>query len=228
METTVIIPALNEEKTISEVISQIQNVLKINKIKGTILVVDNNSTDNTKKIAESLGAKVITELKQGYGAAIIAGINKAKTEYCIMLDADCSYDIEAIPDIIKALKNADLVIGNRYKGGIRHHAMPLAHKYIGTPIISFIGRVIYKNNIWDYNCGMRGFNTKAIQQLNLLTPGMEFASEMIAAATLNHLKIMEIPIKYFCDKREKSGHLRSIPDGIKHLKVLLSYKLFRS
>ena len=226
LKLTVLIPCLNEEETIEKCVKKSKNMLKKNNIEGEVLVIDNNSTDRSYKIAKKAGARVIKEKKKGYGNALISGINQAYGKYIIMGDADCSYDFDMCPLFLEKLEdNYDIVIGNRFKGGIEKGAMSFSHKYIGNPSLSFIGRVLYKTKIRDFHCGLRGFNKEKIIGLNLQSPGMEFASEMICKGTLNNLSFYEIPIKLYRDGRIKTrSHLNSIKDGLRHLKLMIKIK----
>lgn len=220
-EMTILIPALNEEETIHIVVERASGWLEENSVNGEILVVDNNSTDQTREIATSLGARVVYEEKQGYGSAIKRGINEAYGRYIIMGDADDSYRFSEIGDMYKALLNgSQLVLGNRYYN-MEKGAMPFLHRYIGTPTLSFLIRHKYKVKIKDINCGLRGFTRNEMQGLKLKTDGMELASEMIIKAAKANLKISQVNINFYKDKRNKKGHLRTIRDGIRHLNVIL-------
>lgn len=222
-ELTILIPALNEEKTIGICIEKVKKVLEENSITGEILVADNGSIDRTAEIAKSLGARVVNVKEKGYGNALISGSKQAKGKYTIMGDADDSYNFLEIMPILELLKNGyDFVIGNRYKGKMEKGAMPFSHKYIGTPTISWIGRIKYKVKIGDFNCGLRGYNTKKINDLNCKCDGMEYATEMIIKAKKANLKMTEIPINFYKDGRERMPHLKAFQDGFRHLKVLFN------
>lgn len=223
-ELTILIPVLNEEKTIGICIKKAELFLKKNNISGEILIADNGSTDSSKQIAESLNARVIEIKEKGYGSALINGSKEANGKYTIMGDADDSYNfLEIMPILNELRKEYDLVVGNRYKGKMENGAMKKTHKYIGTPIISFLGRKKYKVNIGDFNCGLRGYNTNKINKLNCKCEGMEYATEMIIKAKRANLKIKEIPINFYKDKRNKKSHLNTFKDGIRHLKILISF-----
>lgn len=222
-ELTILIPALNEEETIGICIEKAQKVIKTINIDTEILVVNNNSTDKTEEIAKKMGAKVINVLEKGYGRALIEGTKKASGKYIIMGDADDSYNFLEIEEFINQLRNGyDFVIGNRLKGKIQKDAMPILHRYIGTPILSFLIRKIYKISIGDVNCGLRGYDKEKIVNLNCKCEGMEYASEMIIKAAKVNLKIKEIPINFYKDKRKTKPHLRTIRDGIRHLKIIIN------
>ena len=220
IKLTILIPALNEEKTIEIVIKKAQKWLEKNKVKGEILVSNNNSTDKTKEIAIKNKARVIDVPEIGYGHALINGIKEAKGQYIIMGDADDSYNFLELDEFYKELKNGyDLVIGNRFYH-MEKGAMKWSHKYIGTPLLSYIIKKKYKINLKDVNCGLRGFKRNAINNLNLKCGGMEFASEIIVKAKQANLKIKEIPINFYKDKRNGKSHLNTIRDGLKHMKII--------
>lgn len=224
MEITILMPCLDEAKTIGICIEKAGSAIRNMDIAGEVLIADNGSTDGSVSIAETFGARVIHVERKGYGAALKAGIEVAKGKYIIMGDADNSYDFSNIqPYIDKLDEGYDLVMGDRFAGGIEPGAMSFSHRYIGNPILSGIGRLFFKTDIRDFHCGMRAFRKDSIQKLGLCTTGMEFASEMVVKSVLFGLKIAEIPIKLYPDGRDRSPHLRSIPDGWRHLKFLLIY-----
>ena len=227
MELTILIPCLNEEKSIGICIKKAKKYLEEHNIEGEVLVSDNGSIDKSIEISKTLGARVINTTQKGYGAALINGINNAKGKYIIMGDADDSYDFSNLGLFIDKLREGyELVMGNRFWGGIEKGAMPWSHKYIGNPILSLIGRVLYFSKIRDWHCGLRAFNKDSIKSLNLKSPGMEFASEMVIKSQKSKLKTTEVPTKLYKDKRGRKPHLRSIPDGLRHLKILLKLRLF--
>ena len=222
-ELTILIPALNEEKTIGICIEKAQKFIKENNLNAEILIANNMSTDSTKAISEKLGARTIDVPKRGYGSALIEGTKEANGKYIIIGDADDSYNFLELSDFITKLKDGyDLVIGNRLKGKMEKGAMPFLHRYLGTPILTFLVRKKYKINIGDVNCGLRGYNKEKILALNCTCRGMEYASEMIIKAGINNLKITEVPINFYKDKRDKRPHLNPIRDGIRHLKIILN------
>lgn len=223
IELTILIPCLNEEKTIGTCIKKAKKFLIDNNVEGEILIADNGSTDKSKEISQELGARIIDVQEKGYGNTLRKGSKTAKGKFTIMGDADDSYNfLEVMPILEKLRDGYDFVIGNRYKGKIEKGAMKFSHKYIGTPIISFIGRAKYKVKIGDFNCGLRGYNTEKINNLNCKCGGMEYATEMIIRAKMKNLKIIEIPINFYKDGRDNSSHLKTIEDGIRHLKILFS------
>ena len=222
-ELTILIPALNEEQTIGKCIQKANKFLIENNIKGEVLVADNGSTDKTIEIAKSLNARVVNVKERGYGNALINGSKEAWGRYTIMGDADDSYNfLEIMPIVEKLREGYDFVIGNRFKGKMEKGAMPFSHKYIGTPIISWLGRMKCKAKIGDFNCGLRGYDTKKINALNCKCGGMEYATEMIIKAKNANLKIIEIPINFYKDGRNKKPHLRAIKDGLRHLKIIIN------
>lgn len=221
-ELSIIFPCLNEELTIGECIAEAQLFLSENNVNGEIIVADNGSTDRSVTICENLGARVVLIPEKGYGAALFGGITSSKAKYAIMGDADMSYDMYHLEGLLQELRNgADLVMGNRFKGGIEKGAMPFLHYYLGNPVLSFLGRLFYKNNIGDFHCGLRGFNVEFIKSINLVTRGMEFASEMVVKSSMNDAKIAEVPVKLRKDKRDRPPHLKTWRDGWRHLKFLL-------
>lgn len=224
MELTILMPCLNESRTLKICINKAQKFLSDNNIDGEILIADNGSTDGSQDIAQSAGARVVNISKKGYGAALIGGCNAAYGKYVIMGDSDDSYDFSNLMPFIEKLREGyDLVMGNRFKGGIEKGAMPPLHRYLGNPVLSFIGRVLYHSKIKDFHCGLRGYNKESIQKLNLHTTGMEYASEMVVQATLHKLKICEVPTTLKKDGRDRPPHLKSWSDGWRHLTFLLMH-----
>lgn len=224
MELTILMPCLNETNTLGICINKAKHFLEENNIDGEILIADNGSTDGSQKIARDLGAIVVDVPVKGYGSALIAGCDAANGKYVIMGDSDDSYDfLNLMPFVEKLREGYDLVMGNRFKGGIEKGAMPLLHKYLGNPVLSFIGRLLYRSDIGDFHCGLRGYNKESIQKLDLHTTGMEYASEMVVKATLHKLKICEVPTTLKKDGRDRPPHLRSWSDGWRHLTFLLMH-----
>ena len=224
MELTILMPCLNESRTLKICINKAQKFLSDNNINGEILIADNGSTDGSQDIAQSAGARVVNISKKGYGAALIGGCNAAYGKYVIMGDSDDSYDFSNLMPFVEKLREGyDLVMGNRFKGGIEKGAMPPLHRYLGNPVLSFIGRVLYHSKIKDFHCGLRGYNKESIQKLNLHTTGMEYASEMVVQATLHKLKICEVPTTLKKDGRDRPPHLKSWSDGWRHLTFLLMH-----
>ena len=225
MELTILMPCLNEEKTIEKCILKAKKFLEENHINGEVLVVDNGSSDYSVQYAKACGARVVKAAHRGYGSALIEGNKQANGRYIIMGDSDDSYNFEEIlPFLDELRKGKEFVIGNRFKGGIEKGAMPWLHKYIGNPFLSYIGRKIYKCSIGDFHCGLRAYEKKAVESLELKCTGMEFASEMVIRAVHHNLKISEVPIKLYKDGRSGRSHLRSFRDGMRHLYILIAYR----
>lgn len=225
MELTILIPCLNEENSLGICIDKAKKYLADHDIDGEVLISDNGSTDNSVRIALDKGARVIVAGIKGYGSALLTGIDSAKGKYIIMGDADDSYDFSDLDLFVEKLRDGyDLVMGNRFAGGIEEGAMPWAHRYIGNPVLSTVGKILYHSKLNDWHCGLRGFNRNSIRKLNLRSLGMEFASEMVIKAEKKGLKTCEVPTRLYRDKRGRKPHLRSIPDGLRHLRVLFRYK----
>lgn len=223
-ELTLLIPCLDEAETLPAVIGKARNFLDRSGIDGEILVADNGSMDGSRDIAARLCARVVAVERRGYGAALLGGIHAARGRYVIMGDADGSYDFSRLEAFVAALRNgADLVVGNRFQGGIAPGAMPWLHHYLGNPVLSFIGRLFFHIPVSDFHCGLRGFRRERILELNLRTPGMEFASEMIVKAALHRFDIREVPTTLNRDGRNHPPHLRTWHDGWRHLKFLLMF-----
>ena len=221
-EFSFVLPCLNEEMTLATCVGKCMQSAETNGINVEVIVADNGSTDDSVSIAKALGCRVINVTRKGYGSALIAGIKSARGRYVIMGDADDSYDFSDISEFVNQLRNgADLVIGNRMKGGVQKGAMPPLHRYLGNPVLSFLGRVFYRTKVGDFHCGLRGFRRDKIIELNLRSSGMEFASEMICKAVMSDFKIIETPIKLYPDGRDRAPHLRSWRDGWRHLRFLL-------
>lgn len=225
MEVTLLMPCLNEEKTIKKCIDKSFKFLEKYNIDGEVLVVDNGSTDKSLDIIKNSKARVISVFEKGYGSALINGIKASKGKYIIMYDSDLSYDIDNMYPFIEKLKEGnDLVMGNRYMGGISKGSMKLSH-IIGVKFLTYFANILYHTKLGDYHCGLRAFNKERFLNLNLECKGMEFASEMIIKAKLNNYSIKEIPTKLFVDGRGHSSHLNTIKDGIRHVKCLIKYKI---
>ena len=224
MELTVLMPCLNEAETLSTCIGKARKSLHELGIDGEVLIADNGSTDGSEQIARDCGARVIHVQQSGYGAALRGGIESARGRYIIMGDADDSYDFSRLGGFVEKLRAGyQLVMGNRFRGGIAPGAMPKLHRYLGNPVLSFVGRLFFRSPVGDFHCGLRGFDRQAIIDLGLVTPGMEFASEMVVKATLNRLKMTEVPTTLSPDGRGRAPHLRSWRDGWRHLRFLLIF-----
>lgn len=223
-EISIVMPCLNEAETLGICINKAQLYLQQHNIAGEIIIADNGSTDGSQDIAEQMGARLVHVEAKGYGSALLGGISAAYGQYIIMSDADDSYDLSNLTLFIKKLREGyDLVMGNRFKGGIKPGAMPPLHKYIGNPILTWIGRLFFPSPCGDFHCGLRGFKKDAIEKLNLRTTGMEFASEMVVKASLHKMRITEVPTTLCPDGRSRPPHLRSWRDGWRHLRFLLLY-----
>jgi len=224
IEMTVVMPCLNEAETLAICVDKALAALRDNNISGEVIVADNGSTDGSQDIATAHGARVIPVPVRGYGAALNAGILSAQGTYVLMGDADDSYEFQHIPRFLGELrKGADLVMGNRFLGGIGPGAMPVLHRYLGNPVLSFLGRALFSAPIGDFHCGMRAFSKDAYQRLELRTTGMEFASEMVVKASLLGQKIVEVPTTLQKDGRSRPPHLKTWRDGWRHLRFLLMY-----
>jgi hypothetical protein len=217
-------PCLNEAETVATCVRKAVRFIADNRIDGEVVVADNGSTDGSRALAAEAGARVVPIADRGYGNALMGGIIAARGEYVIMGDADDSYDFtNLMPFVTKLREGCDLVMGNRFKGGIAPGAMPPLHRYLGTPVLSFIGRLFFRSNIGDFNCGLRGFRRDSAIKLGLQATGMEFASEMIVKAALAHQKISEVPTTLAKDGRSRPPHLNTWRDGWRHLRFLLLF-----
>src|SRR5882672_3139318 len=223
-ELTILMPCLNEAETLATCIDKARQYIGRSAIDGEVLVADNGSTDGSQQIARAHGATVVHVPTKGYGSALIAGIRAAHGRYVIMGDSDDSYDFSELGAFVRKLREGnDLVMGNRFKGGIQRGAMPALHRYLGNPVLTTIGRIFFHSPCGDFHCGLRGFARDAILGLSLQSPGMEFASEMVVKATLKDLRITEVPTTLSPDGRSRPPHLRSWRDGWRHLRFLLLF-----
>lgn len=221
IELTILMPCLNEEKTIGECIKEARKFIDENGVKAEILIADNGSIDASAQIAIDNGARVISVEEKGYGNALIGGIKQAKGKYVIMGDCDMSYDFYNLNGFLDELRQGNkLVMGNRFAGGIEKGAMPFSHKYIGVPFLSWLGRVKYKTKIKDFHCGLRGFDREAALFLGLKCEGMEFATEIIGKFAKSGAKIVQIPTVLRKDGRGMPSHLNTLRDGMRHLLYL--------
>ena len=219
-----VMPCLNEARTLAICIEKAQRAFASMDVVGEVVVADNGSSDGSIEIASSLGAVVVNQPVRGYGAALIKGISAARGDFIVMADADDSYDWEGMAPLIQRLEDGvDLVVGNRFQGGIAQGAMPPLHRYLGNPVLSWLARQVHGAPLRDFHCGMRAFRRDAIAQMKLRTPGMEFATEMIVNAQKAGLRISEVPITLQKDGRDRPPHLRSFRDGWRHLRFILTY-----
>ena len=224
IELSIIMPCLNEAETLAICINKARGFLERAGISGEVVIADNGSTDGSPEIARANGARVVAVAEKGYGSALRGGIEAARGRYVIMGDADDSYDFVNLMPFIERLRlGDDLVMGNRFRGGIKPGAMPPLHRYLGNPVLTWIGRLFFGSPCGDFHCGLRGFNRESIRRLELRTSGMEFASEMIVRASLDRLRISEVPTTLSKDGRSRPPHLRSWRDGWRHLRFLLMY-----
>jgi len=224
LELSIIMPCLNEAETLATCIDKAQKFLSEYNIKGEVVIGDNGSTDGSQEIAIKHGAKVINIESKGYGNALMGAIKASNGEFVIMGDSDDSYDFSALMPFIEKLREGyDLVMGNRFKGGIKKGAMPFLHYFLGNPVLSFVGRLFFSNEIGDFHCGLRGFRKQAYYKMNLHTTGMEFATEMVVKSTFTGLKITEVPTILYPDGRSRPPHLRTWRDGWRHLRFMLIY-----
>ena len=224
VEFSVVMPCLNESATIGTCVSKAVEAMQRAGIRGEVVVADNGSTDGSRLIAADRGAHVVPIEKRGYGSALRGGIAAAHGRFILMGDADDSYDFTQIPAFLGKLREGyDLVMGNRFRGGIRPGAMPPLHRYLGNPVLTGIGRLFFKSPVGDFHCGLRAFRKDKIEGLQLRTLGMEFASEMVVKATIFGLRVTEIPTTLSPDGRNRAPHLRTWRDGWRHLRFLLLY-----
>ncbi len=222
LELTILMPCLNEAETIEVCVRKARGYLDRTGIAGEVLVADNGSTDGSQAMAVAAGARVVMVLEKGYGAALMGGIRAAQGRYVVMGDADDSYDFDSLDPFMERLRAGDaLVMGNRFKGGIAKGAMPFLHRYLGNPVLSFLGKLFFAIPVNDFHCGLRGFSRQAMLDLNLSTSGMEFASEMVVKTALNGLPMSEAPTTLKPDGRSRAPHLKTWRDGWRHLRFLL-------
>ncbi len=217
-------PCLNEAETLAACIQKAQSAIENDGLSAEIIVADNGSTDGSQAIAKELGARLVPVERKGYGSALIGGIQAARGEFVIMGDADDSYDFTAIAPLIARLRDGcDLVVGNRFLGGIEPGAMPWSHRWIGNPVLTFISRVFFHTPVGDAHCGLRGFRKDAFERMKLRATGMEFASEMVIKASLKGMRIAEVPVSLRPDGRSRPPHLRTWRDGWRHLRFMLLF-----
>jgi Glycosyl transferase family 2 len=222
LELTILMPCLNEAETVETCVRKARCFLERTGIAGEVLVADNGSTDGSQELARAAGARVAPVEQRGYGSALLGGITAARGRFVIMADADDSYDFSRLDLFVESLRAGNtMVIGHRFRGGIRPGAMPALHRYLGNPVLSFVGRLFFSSGIGDFHCGLRGVERAAALKLGLSAPGMEFASEMIVKATLAGWRIAEVPTELSPAGRSRRPHLRSWQDGWRHLRFLL-------
>ena len=223
-ELTILMPCLNEAATVGSCVAKARAFLQRTGIQGEVLIADNGSEDDSREQAQRAGARVVDVAERGYGAALAGGIAAARGRYIIMGDADESYDFAGLDGFVSKLREGyPLVMGNRFRGGIRKGAMPFLHRYLGNPVLSFVGRLLFRNRVGDFHCGLRGFDREAVRALHLRTSGMEFASELVVKASLAGWRIAEVPTSLSPDGRGRAPHLRTWHDGWRHLRFLLLF-----
>lgn len=224
LELTVVLPCLDEAETVEVCVRKALTSMRELGVAGEVIVADNGSTDGSQDLARAAGARVVDVPMRGYGAAIRGGIDAARGRYVLMADADDSYALDDLGPFVEAMRAGnDLVMGNRFKGGIEPGAMPFLHKYLGNPVLSFIGRLFFKGDIGDFHCGIRAFRADKARALGLRTTGMEFASELVVRASVADWRITEVPTVLRPDGRSRPPHLRTWRDGWRHLKFLLAF-----
>jgi glycosyltransferase involved in cell wall biosynthesis len=222
IEVSVVMPCLNEARTVGRCVDKAVHSLRAMGVRGEVIVADNGSTDGSQDLARAHGARVVSVARRGYGSALQAGIAAARGRYVIMGDADDSYDFSKLEAFVERLRQGnELVMGNRFRGGIMPGAMPPLHQYFGNPLMTGLVNFFFHSPIGDVQCGLRGFRKDAYQRLNLQTPGMEFASEMVVKACLNRVKITEVPVVLHPDGRGRPPHMRSFRDGWRNLRFML-------
>lgn len=223
MEITILFPCLNEENTVSVCVRQALDFLKLHELEGEVLVCDNGSEDASVQRAKEAGARVVSCQDRGYGNALRHGIAEAYGKYVVMGDCDCSYRFDQLEPWVKQLREgAQLIVGDRFGIPSELGAMPFWHRYLGVPLLSFLGRRFLGSEVRDFHCGLRAVNRSSFLELNCCYEGMEFATEMIGRAELAGQEIRQIPICLYRDRRGKPSHLRSVRDGLRHLKVILT------
>lgn len=224
LELSLVMPCLNEAESVGVCVDKARKALLELCVQGEVVVADNGSTDGSQAIARASGARVVDVAERGYGAALLGGINVARGRWVIMGDADGSYDWSAIGPFLERLRQGcDMVIGNRFRGGIEPGAMPALHRLLGNPVLTGLGKLFFRSPVGDFHCGMRGFSRKAVQAMDLRTTGMEFASEMVVKATLLGMNVAEVPTTLTPALRTRPPHLRTWRDGWRHLRFLLLY-----
>jgi glycosyltransferase involved in cell wall biosynthesis len=217
-------PCLNEVETLASCIRKAQEAIEQHDLAAEIIVADNGSTDGSQTVAKELGARVVEVGRKGYGSALIGGIEAARGQFVIMGDADDSYDFRSIGPLIEKLRAGDdLVMGNRFAGGIGAGAMVWSHRWVGNPVLTYISRVFFQTPVRDVHCGLRGFRKDAYERLRLRATGMEVASEMVIKASMQHMKIAEVPVTLSPDGRSRAPHLRTWRDGWRHLRFMLLF-----
>lgn len=224
LELSVVMPCLNEARTVAICVKKALDFMERNGITGEVVIADNGSSDGSQQLAEEAGARVVQVAQKGYGNALMGGFRAAEGRFIVMGDADDSYNFAALEPFVEKLREGyQLVMGNRFRGGIDPGAMPVHHRYLGNPVLTGVGRLFFNSQVRDFHCGLRGFHRDILEILDLRTTGMEFASEMVVKSELNRLKICEVPTRLAKDGRGRPPHLNSWRDGWRHLRFLLLY-----
>jgi glycosyltransferase involved in cell wall biosynthesis len=228
-ELSIVIPCLNEERTVGTCVRKCLAAFRHDAIQGEVVVIDNGSTDRTSYAAGVENARVVLHTKRGYGSALMRGITESRGRYIIMADGDDTYDFSDIREFLVRLRSgADLVMGSRFKGTMERGAMPRLHRFVGTPFLTAVLNALFGTGISDINCGMRGFSKEAVEKMRLKRPGMEFAAEMIIKAAELGLKVEEVPVHYRVSIPERKPHVRTFRDGWRHLRfMLVSFPRYR-
>ena len=224
LEVSIVMPCLNESQTVGNCVATAKQALRSSDIRGEVIVADNGSTDGSQELAREKGARVVDVERRGYGAALAGGIAAANGKYVVMGDCDMSYDFGHAPRIVEKLREGyDLVVGNRFEGGIAPDAMPFLHRYLGNPVLTWIGQLFFGASVGDFYCGLRGFDREKILELDLRSTGMEFALEMIAKSAITGLRTGEVPTTLSPDGRDREPHLQTWQDGWRSLRFLLLF-----
>jgi glycosyltransferase involved in cell wall biosynthesis len=224
IEISIVLPCLNERETVGICVSKAFSSLQSAGLSGEVIVADNGSTDGSVEVAQMAGARVVHVDQRGYGNALKVGIQAARGNYVLMADSDDSYDLRHIPRFVEQLRAGyDLVMGNRFRGGIQAGAMPPLHRYLGNPALTGLGRLLFRSSCKDFHCGIRAFRKESFERMDIRTTGMEFASEIVVKATLLKMNVTEVPTTLSPDGRSHPPHLRSWHDGWRHLRFLLMY-----
>ena len=224
VEVSIVMPCLNEAETLATCIGKAQLAIERGRLDAEIIVADNGSTDGSQLIARELRARVVDVPRTGYGSALLGGITAARGKFVVMGDADDSYDFTAIAPLVEKLRGGDdLVMGNRFRGGIDEGAMTWSHRWVGNPLLTRLSRLFFHTPVGDMHCGLRAFRKDAIDSLRLRATGMEFASEMVIKASLRRMKIAEVPVTLSPDGRSRPPHLRTWRDGWRHLRFMLLF-----
>ncbi len=224
VEVSIVMPCLNEVETLAICIAKAREAIDKGGYSAEIIVADNGSSDGSQLVARELGARVVDVQRRGYGSALIAGIDAAQGRFVVMGDADASYDFAAMAPLVAKLREGyDLVVGNRFLGGIEPGAMPWSHRWLGNPVLTRISRIFFHTPVGDTHCGLRAFTKDAYERMRLRATGMEFASEMVIKASLKGMRITEVPVVLHPDGRSRPPHLRTWRDGWRHLRFMLLF-----